>query len=582
MARSEADRGGWDAGRGAARDRRGDRNGGAAQPRLAGLASPLALANLLRGSVAPALGMACLWPLFRYQAFAMPLFPRGATAPLPWSAALSAHEAFLLAMAVVLAGLVALGRRAAGKRGASAGGPSMPDWPALLALAPLASLGAVVAFLTTAGALPDAAYWLAAGLSALGFAALYLAWAGFFSRGFSAHDIAVLGVSMFLSYLLFSRVAPLGVLAEGRALCVFGPPLSVLLLAWSRRPEGDEGPGLPGQTAAASDDAAKTTAVFDPLVLTIAAFLLVGAAARGVADYYGETADTRFAISLLASLALMLLCLLFYRVRRTGHGRQGGGTPEATGLAMAVWVGLALVFLLGLFVMLVMGNRGLGGDLVVFARTLMTFVLFVLLCDLVSLRDASPVLAFAVVGLGVETLSWGISYSLVPRLLASGRLAASSSGVVTAVMLATVAFAVVAVAAYLARRRAAAPLGGADAMASSPGPGKGDPGRSGGPAPAGEGAAGEVAHGGRPAGLATLTDDQLSCLLAGRFGLTQRECDVTIRYASGFSLRKVAEEMGISLSTAQSHSKAAYRKLDVHSRNDLIELLDRLRRDDDS
>lgn len=41
----------------------------------------------------------------------------------------------------------------------------------------------------------------------------------------------------------------------------------------------------------------------------------------------------------------------------------------------------------------------------------------------------------------------------------------------------------------------------------------------------------------------------------------------------GLSLGKVAEELCITKSTAQSHIKNAYRKLDVHSRDELIERL---------
>ena len=46
-------------------------------------------------------------------------------------------------------------------------------------------------------------------------------------------------------------------------------------------------------------------------------------------------------------------------------------------------------------------------------------------------------------------------------------------------------------------------------------------------------------------------------------------------YTRGRSLGKVADELGITKSTAQSHIKNAYRKLGVHSRDELIELVGR-------
>ena len=45
------------------------------------------------------------------------------------------------------------------------------------------------------------------------------------------------------------------------------------------------------------------------------------------------------------------------------------------------------------------------------------------------------------------------------------------------------------------------------------------------------------------------------------------------RFSQGNSLRKVAETMFISTSTAQSHVKSVYRKLGIHSKQELIDLV---------
>mgnify|MGYP000396782421 CR=1 FL=1 len=44
-------------------------------------------------------------------------------------------------------------------------------------------------------------------------------------------------------------------------------------------------------------------------------------------------------------------------------------------------------------------------------------------------------------------------------------------------------------------------------------------------------------------------------------------------FAQGFSIGSVAEKLGIERSTAQSHSKAVYRKLGIHTKDELIALV---------
>ena len=60
--------------------------------------------------------------------------------------------------------------------------------------------------------------------------------------------------------------------------------------------------------------------------------------------------------------------------------------------------------------------------------------------------------------------------------------------------------------------------------------------------------------------------------LAAR-GLTPREAEVALLFAQGFSIGGVAERLGMEKSTAQSHSKAIYRKLGIHTKDELIALV---------
>lgn len=56
-------------------------------------------------------------------------------------------------------------------------------------------------------------------------------------------------------------------------------------------------------------------------------------------------------------------------------------------------------------------------------------------------------------------------------------------------------------------------------------------------------------------------------------GLTPRESEVLLYLHRGFSVKKMAELMCVSTSTVQTHIASLYRKLDVHSKQELIDLV---------
>ena len=60
--------------------------------------------------------------------------------------------------------------------------------------------------------------------------------------------------------------------------------------------------------------------------------------------------------------------------------------------------------------------------------------------------------------------------------------------------------------------------------------------------------------------------------LAGRYGLTPREAEVVRCASQGHSLEKTAELLGVSVNTVRTHNRSAYAKMDVHSRQEIIEL----------
>ncbi|MBR2834749.1 MAG: hypothetical protein IKE43_03420 [Coriobacteriales bacterium] len=68
--------------------------------------------------------------------------------------------------------------------------------------------------------------------------------------------------------------------------------------------------------------------------------------------------------------------------------------------------------------------------------------------------------------------------------------------------------------------------------------------------------------------------------LALEAGLTQRESEVLAILAKGNSLRKVEEELFISQGTAITHRNNIYRKLNIHSKQELIDRIDALMQTD--
>ena len=60
--------------------------------------------------------------------------------------------------------------------------------------------------------------------------------------------------------------------------------------------------------------------------------------------------------------------------------------------------------------------------------------------------------------------------------------------------------------------------------------------------------------------------------LAGRFGLTDREEQVATLMLRGYCNARIADDLVISQSTVKSHAYNIFRKLDVHSRQEVIDL----------
>ena len=63
-------------------------------------------------------------------------------------------------------------------------------------------------------------------------------------------------------------------------------------------------------------------------------------------------------------------------------------------------------------------------------------------------------------------------------------------------------------------------------------------------------------------------------VLASQRGLSPRETDVLVAFAHGRNVAYLASQLVLSENTIRSHSKTLYTKLGVHSKQELIDLVE--------
>ena len=57
------------------------------------------------------------------------------------------------------------------------------------------------------------------------------------------------------------------------------------------------------------------------------------------------------------------------------------------------------------------------------------------------------------------------------------------------------------------------------------------------------------------------------------YGLSVKENETVLKYADGMTVKQIAEDTGVTTNTVGYYLKKAYKKLNVHSREELVELL---------
>ena len=71
------------------------------------------------------------------------------------------------------------------------------------------------------------------------------------------------------------------------------------------------------------------------------------------------------------------------------------------------------------------------------------------------------------------------------------------------------------------------------------------------------------------------TFDERCCAIASQYGLTPRELEVFQMLARGRDRTYIQEQLVVSRNTVKTHVKHIYAKLDIHSHQDLIDLVEK-------
>ena len=487
------------------------------------------------------LGMALFWGMLRYPNYLMILYPgsnaRASVSPGDVAAGFIApHEAFLIALFVLIIAALLRWRQV----GSYIRSRPLP----MVAFAVIGFVGGVVTATSSNDGTPLS--WVSTAMVALGILSLLLMWAEYFSVTFSPRSIAFIALSYLVSLVAIRNTSIGDELA--RDLVTAAIPLGSGVLWYVARLLEK------GSVTDPSNYSGKAglRAIANPYILLFVAFLLAGCVIRGIVDLNISPQHSRYLLSIPVSVALAVACC-FYALR-SGLSEN---RMSPTQFVLACWVVFSLVFFAGTGLFLVLDDHTVGGNIVIIARSMLEVTFWMLLCDIARRGQAPCTPLFLVCYALVEALSWTISYVVLPPLMLGesilGPISAYSLALVVTFSLAAAVTLILGISIVL-RGRTPIDDGSAAHYLATPSD-----------APISPAAVTPI-----PVARPEI-DSMVGDTLVDTCGLTPSEALVAVRYAHGYSLAKVAEELDMTKAAAQSYIRGAYRKLDVHTKDELID-----------
>lgn len=349
---------------------------------------------------------------------------------------------------------------------------------------------------------------------AANFAFLVLAWGEAFSSSADRHAPTLAAASFCLSFAVSFLVGflPIDVFAKN-SVCSLASGAVWLVFS-----------GASLANATPKSTTRKPAAVSLALVVILALFLIVGSVMRGFCLLHniGQVADT--AIFTAKSLSPVAALLLLFFVHRFQHNKNAQNIL----MLVLLFVCMSTVFFAAFAFS---QTASLSSSLIVSGRFFLAFYFWLFLLYLVRDNEC-PVWIASLTFVCVEAISWLLSYAVVP--LAARTFVHSGGYSIESIALAMVFFLVAGVfvllCLFLLKKQEISVAQAPDA-----------------------------------------SEEEFWAATKRQYGLTDREVEVMQLFAQGHSVKRVAELLVISPATVQAHNKNLYRKLDIHSKQQLID-----------
>lgn len=468
-------------------------------------------------------GMACYWPAFRNSFFGL-IFADAGSGGAPFD---SDYLLFLGCMAVLCVGCLVYPRVIHQLLHA--------DRWAVAALSLLGSGGLALVYTARTCLLNNALVLGGILCAATAFLSLTFAWFNECIRTRKRNVLFYLALSFFLSFIL--SLTSLLPIPASLALPFCSWIISGTAYALFQPARAAECPERIGSVAALRGAASG-------LVILLVAFLVIGALIRGFL-YSGTVSyspDQGTYSRRILSLALSLIIVIIAY-------RADAGKPPLFGL----WAFVSTVFFGGLFLVGALYSimPELSSGVVISGRTFVTLFLWVALMISMRQKRLSLVPVVGTLFVLVECISGFCSYFAAPAIARALQIPASAFLPPFALLMAFIL-----IASTLAFLALAVDRGAGNMQVDGQEPYRPE------------------THKGKLKSASEFRSREVACAdLGARHGLTEREIEVMISFSQGNSLRKVADSLFISMSTAQTHVKSLYRKLGIHSKQELIDLV---------
>ncbi|MBR2834774.1 MAG: helix-turn-helix transcriptional regulator [Coriobacteriales bacterium] len=475
-------------------------------------------------------GLTALWVSFRYQSFLLGVYPPDLPVyffhiELPVISAFRVLTALLAVVVVVLKQHISR---------------LLISYPLVCAiLISVGSVGVILALLVQQGILDSGWLWLSFILLNISLMVAHLSWALLLSQQFGGRAIILMGIA----FLLSIPVPDMSLRGwDATIYCVAVPLALALQIALAARtPRSSETPSVTMQTL--SNKSQTNCYPANPLVWCLCIFLLVGSFVRGFVDLNGGI-ESSIGIWIAFSIAFLFAtaCVVFGTRYLKDDLDDDTAEKYVNHFVLGCWAALAVTLIIGILMFLAFEQYALGGDLVVTARSALEVVLWITLCDYVHRYKVPAIPLFIVCVVLVEVASWLLSYLVVPLVFAVSAPIDVYTFIVTSILL-VLGFALV----FFVTR---------DSLAAS------------------KRQSAVLEHtADKDSQFSVSSDYAIQLILEDTYGLTSREAQLALEYANGYSLKKVAEHLGIKQSTAQGYIRKVYPKLGINSKDELVDLI---------